>query len=136
MMAHSLTFDAWRLCEGNARDTIPLDIDGDLTVDEAVNSALSCGVVLCHKDVLLVRQTDAGRGKAWLHCYAIKKKSNPTWRWNPVTLRNERVERLYPAPLFTIPIEAFAPVEKFRITRETTHAEIVGIDPDLVEQPQ
>ena len=79
-MTHSVTFDAWRLCEGSARDTIPLDIEGDLTVDGAVNSALSCGVVLCHKDVLLIRQTDAGRGKAWLHCYAIKKKSNPTWR--------------------------------------------------------
>ncbi len=98
------TFDAWRL-----RDTpTPVSIIADApTLDEALARAqAACG----HGDTLFIRQTHARTERQTLHAWRIRKGAR-TYRVDPLTGVPGFVHPLKPDPLFSMAVDAFAPIE-------------------------
>jgi len=93
-------YEAFRVCEATKgysarpRTTYAL---GDLpaaTLDEALNAALAKSP-LAHKEHLAIRETDEHGAR--VHLFAIKRKSQPTYRY--VGHEHVRQHDLYAAPV-------------------------------------
>jgi hypothetical protein len=90
------TFTAFRITNGR---THPMPFAGDPeTVDQAKDLALIGPKLICHKDHLLIRETDED-GATTLHLFAIKQRSKPDYVRDGFTTR--AVKRLY-AELVTV----------------------------------
>jgi hypothetical protein len=131
----SVTFKAWRNSrpgEDSAR------LANAATIEEAV-AAVTPAVMHRTKDMVAsILRIDAGRGAKTLFVFGFKRSTKhfnyePKWAGG-VKIGSKRIGRIEPVLLHEMEVRAFEPVEPFRVTRDTTHAEIVGIDPQLVEQ--
>ncbi len=123
-------FEAWCIPTGLGADrkhkANPLALNAS-SFDEAVTAATLC----CqHKDTLAVLYTHPGKDERTLRLYAIKREAKAIYVRNPQTGETERVQRLYPALLLELAVNAFDPVEPWRWS---LGADVVGIDPQLVE---
>lgn len=86
---------------------------GDYAADP--EAAIEVAAMHCqHKDVLHVLVRDTFTKAAVLHVYAIRAKQD--WRKCPDTGVTKRVAIQYPERLYSVDVEAFAPVEPFQWT--------------------
>lgn len=131
MTERTVTFRAW--C-----GTVPIEDCDGLTQAESFEEAIAAALPhSVHKSVVSVLREDAGRNEREVRFYRIKQSTkNGYWRAAYDGGRKVFVGNLEPVLIHALPMLAFEPKPPFRVTRETTHAEIVGIDPNLVEQPQ
>jgi hypothetical protein len=128
-LQRAVTFKAWR-------NNVPVDADWLATAEtfEEIAERLTPGAIFKAGElVVLILREDAGRGEKGLHVYGYKQESKARWRRNG---RGEVVSerRIYPYLICSMPMLAFEPKPPFRVTRETTAAEIAGRDVTLVEQ--
>ena len=123
----SIIFKAWR---GNrpVENCAALEIATDLQ-----QAIAACEAGTAHKAMLYVLQDDAGLGEKLLAICRMRQESKTVWRRNPVSGIAEPTKRKYAEVLTVLPVLAFEPKPPFDALK-ATHAEIVGIDPNLVEQ--
>lgn len=123
-LPRAVTFRAWKL--GTTDQAHPVEIEAD-TLDDALAAALADGC-LNHKDRLFILHSDEGRGRAWLHCWSIKRKSTPRYVRGP-DMTSRPVYDLYAADPFVMAVDAFAPTRPFDALRDDP----CGVDLTLVE---
>lgn len=104
----------------------PLDIGDPETLEEALSAAASS----FHKDHIVIHEIDAGRNETTAHIYAIKQESRASYGGRHGL---DRYHRCYPLHLFSMAMRGGEPFARGRIPPNATHAEIVGIDPQLIE---
>lgn len=102
-----------------------------LTIQEAVAAVEPFA---SHKAFVSIRKIDSGRNKqvAW---FFTAKKSTRKGRWRDALDGGPRVfeGKIELHCVGEMEVNAFEPTPPFRVTRETTHAEIVGHDLTLVD---
>jgi hypothetical protein len=124
--AHTVDhFTAWRVAHGG-RTALPIDL-AVVTMQDAISEAEQrCN----HKDTLLI--VHRGLSGRMLHAFAIKQSSkvirvpheDGTWRY---------MKPLKSAPLFSVPVNDFSPVEPFVWTRG---CDVVGVRNNPVVEVQ
>jgi hypothetical protein len=125
-LSRAVTFTAYRVPRGSTQP-LPLEIPACLSLAGALNAALA-GNCLNHRDALLIRQQDSGRGGNTLHAWAIKRKSQARYVRGSDGLSHP-VHELYAAELFSVAVEAFEPVRPF----DAFSDDASGRDRQLVE---
>ena len=116
-------FEAWRV--GEAMSPRLDTLDATTLAEARDHAASSCS----HKDHFLVKQTDRATGRATLHLFYVKQKA-ATWLRDPATGIPKQVRPLEAEHRFSVPVEAFAPVEPWRWS---PGCDVVGIDRSMVE---
>jgi hypothetical protein len=148
----AVTFQAWQVRDDGQKRTkgfgVKLPIEGkrypsgkyepacgapiEVSAAETLREAIDLAKTRCwHMDHLLILETDASRATQRLHVYAIRQDSNPKYRGH---FNTERYHELYEFHLFDLDVVGFVPKEPWKLTRGSTTAEIIGIDPTLVKQ--
>lgn len=122
----AVTFRAWR--HHYPVENCPA-LELAQTMQQAI-AAVEAGTQ--HKTTVYVLQEDAGRGEKLLAVCVMRQESKAVWRRDPVTGTPRPERRAYLDPIHLLPVRAFEPVPPFDALR-ASHAEIVGIDPTLVE---
>ena len=102
------SFAAWRVLSDGKAQAIEVVAT---TLAEAVDQAK---VQCAHKDVFVIRVTDALTAETKAHFFAVKRKSQGRW-----VVRDHvptKVHDQYAEPLFALAVSAFQPVEPWRWT--------------------
>lgn len=124
-LSRAVTFTAWRVPHGS-KQSYAIEIPVCMSLAGALNAALP-GTM--HRDTLLIRQEDSGRGGNTLHAWQIKRKSQARYVRGTDGLSHP-VHELYAAELFSVAVDAFEPVAPFDAFRDCA----VGVDRKLVSQ--
>lgn len=122
----AIHFRAWRVPASG--EAIELDIGEPDTLKDALAEA-QLGTGICHKETVLILESDAGRNRAQQHAYAVKQQSSPSYRKCPETGVSKPVRPLYLAHLFSVAVDAFEPKRRFDAFRDNA----AGRDLSLVE---
>ena len=122
-LSRAVSFTAWRVPHGS-KQSYPIDIPACMSPAGALNAALPSTM---HRDTLLIRQDDSGRGGNTLHAWQIKRKSQARYVRGSDGLPHP-VHELYAAELFSLAIAAFEPVRPFDALRD----DVAGVDRSLV----
>lgn len=117
------TFEAWRLRDGPTSQR--LDIDAEALAGALAQAQASCG----HRDTLFIVQTHARTEKRTLHAWRIRQGAR-SYRTDPLTGIPGFVHPLKPDALFSMDVDAFAPVEPWKYA---SGADVVGFDRATVE---
>lgn len=128
VVERAITFKAWR-------NTRPIEGVSELTDCICIEEAAQLLAPRCGKGAaLVILMTDAGRNRKTLGIYKVRE-STRRYSWRPSSNggRPVKVGELEPLLLHAEDVHAYAPVEPFRVTRDTTVAEIVGNDVGLIE---
>lgn len=123
-LSRAVTFTAFRVPHGSTQ-SYPLEIPACMSLAGALNAALPATM---HRDTLLIRQEDSGRGGNTLHAWQIKRKSQPRYVRGADGLSHP-VHELYAAEMFSVAVERFEPVAPFDALRD----DACGVDRSLVE---
>ena len=110
------TFKAWRLPHGQT-EAIALDTGDAATLKEALDNALTLSSAINHKDIVIVQVGDA------THFHAVKRRSQPSWRFDPEKGRDVAFYRHYADELFVVKVDAFMPALRWQWT---PGADVVG----------
>lgn len=127
-LRRAVRFEAWR--DNRPVEDCP-ELDNCDTLDEAAALLAGCSP---KGAVLTVLMADAGRGEKIVAFYKVQV-STKRGRWRAAydggrdVWEGSRVAKL----IHSLPVHLFKPVEPFRVTRDTTVAQIVGVDPTVVE---
>lgn len=136
MDERAVTFRAWfnsvPVTADWEHDTAEAYLRHAVTADEAIAAITPFAGPKCFVSVL---EDDAGRNRKIVRFYRIQKSTTKGW-WRDALDGGRKVWEgaLVAKPIDAMQVNAYEPTPPFRVTRETTHVEIVGIDRTLVEQ--
>jgi len=107
----------------------PIALGDPETLQDALNAAVLAGGF--HKDHIVIYEIDAGRNETTAHIYAVRQESQASYGGKHGL---DRYHKHYPLHLFSMAMRGGEPFARGRIPPNPTHAEIIGIDPQLIEQ--